>query len=229
MFKISIIIPTYNEVKNLPILIEEIFNSIDKSKINCEFIIVDDNSPDGTGRVAEDLKNKYPVKVIHRSGKLGLGSAVIEGFKLSDREHLGVMDGDLSHDPAILNELILSLDENDIAIGSRFENRSKIEKWTLDRKMISGIGVFLARLLTGAKDPLSGYFFFKREVINGVKLETVGYKILLEILVKGKYNKVKEFPYTFRMRKYSMSKLDSKEFLLFLKQIIQYSFYKLLH
>ena len=226
MFNISLIIPTYNEAKNIPFLIEEIFATADKSKINLEFIIVDDNSPDGTGEIAEGLIGKYPVRVIHRSGKLGLGAAVAEGFKLSDREYVGVMDGDMSHDPIILNEMIFSLADNDIAIGSRFEEGSKVENWGLIRKMISGAGVFMARILTGAKDPLSGYFFMKKDVIEGLNLKTKGYKILLEILVKGKYKKVKEFPYTFRMRKYSASKLNGKEFLLFLGQIVKYSFYK---
>lgn len=226
MFNVSLIIPTYNEAKNIPFLIEEIFNIVDKSKINLEFIIVDDNSPDGTGKIAENMVDKYPIKVINRSGKLGLGTAVMDGFKLSDREYVGAMDGDMSHNPDILNQMITSLVDNDIVMGSRFKEGSKVEKWGLHRRMISGTGVFMARILTGVKDPLSGYFFMKKDVINGVNLKTKGYKILLEILVKGKYKKVKEFPYTFRMRKYSMSKLNTKEFLLFLGQIVKYSFYK---
>ena len=226
MFNVSLIIPTYNEAKNIPFLIEEIFASVDKRKINLEFIIVDDNSPDGTGKIAEDLAGKYPIRVIHRAGKLGLGTAVTEGFKLSKREYVGVMDGDMSHNPIIINQMIASLIDNDIVIGSRFEDGGRVEKWGLHRRMISGTGVFMAKILVGVKDPLSGYFFMKKDVIDGVKLKTKGYKILLEILVKGKYKKMKEFPYTFRMRKYSTSKLNSKEFLLFLGQIINYSFYK---
>ena len=226
MLNISLIIPTYNEAKNIPFLIEEIFTVVDKSKINLEFIIVDDNSPDGTGKIAESLADKYPIKVINRSRKLGLGTAVMDGFKLSGREFVGAMDGDMSHNPDILNQMIASLIDNDIVIGSRFENESKVENWGLHRRIISGTGVFMARILAGVNDPLSGYFFMKKDVINGVNLKTKGYKILLEILVKGKYKRVKEFPYTFRMRKYSMSKLNTKEFLLFLGQIINYSFYK---
>lgn len=228
MISLSLIIPTYNEAKNLPLLLEEIWNVVDKDNIDLEFIIVDDNSPDGTGKVADELAAKYPVQVIHRPGKMGLGSAVIAGFKKSERPFVGVMDADLSHDPAILNQLILSLSEYDIAMGGRFEVESSAENWTLSRKMISGTGVFLARLLTGVKDPLSGYFFMDRKVIEGVNLTTVGYKILLEILVKGRYDKVKELPYTFRMRKYSTSKLNYKEFLLFLEQVVAYSFLKLI-
>ena len=226
MLNVSLIIPTYNEAKNIPFLIEEIFASVNKSKINMEFIIVDDNSPDGTGKIAEDLADKYPIRVIHRAGKLGLGTAVIEGFKLSDREYVGAMDGDMSHNPNILNRMIVSLADNDIVMGSRFKEGSKVEKWGLHRRMISGAGVFMAKILAGVNDPLSGYFFMKKGVIEGINLKTKGYKILLEILVKGNYDKVEEFPYTFRMRKHSMSKLNTKEFMLFLGQVISYSFYK---
>ncbi|MEK9147524.1 MAG: polyprenol monophosphomannose synthase [Patescibacteria group bacterium] len=226
MIKVSIIVPTYNESKNLPLLVQEIFDVIDKNKIDLEFIIVDDNSPDGTGQVAEELGKQYPVRAIHRAGKLGLGSAVIEGFKLSDRELMGVMDGDLSHDPAILNELILSLEDNDIAIGSRFVEGSTVEQWAMNRKLISEAGVFFARLLTGARDPLSGYFFIRKSVISGIDLRTKGYKILLEILVKGSFNRVKELPYKFRIRKFSSSKLNYEEYILFFKQILQYGWIK---
>ena len=142
---------------------------MDKSKINLEFIIVDDNSPDGTGKIAEDLADKYPIRVIHRAGKLGLGTAVIEGFKLSDREYVGAMDGDMSHDPSILNQMITSLISYDIVIGSRFEKGSVVEKWGLHRRIISGMGVFMARILTRTKDPLSGYFFHEKE--RGERLE----------------------------------------------------------
>lgn len=227
MFNVSIIIPTYNEAKNLPFLTEEIFGLIDKDKIDLEIIFVDDNSPDGTGIVADNLSERYPVKVIHRQGKMGLGSAVVDGFNYSKRDILGVMDGDMSHDPSIVNNLIYFLENHDISIGSRFEVESSVDNWNWWRKLVSCSGVFLARILTGAKDPLSGYFFVRRDVINNLNITTKGYKILLEILVKGKYKKCKEIPYTFRMRKFSTSKLSYKEFLLFAGQLIFYSFYKI--
>lgn len=227
MKMVSLVVPTYNEANNLPLFIEEIIGTIDKTKIDLEFIIIDDNSPDGTGKIAEDLSKKYPIKVIHRVSKLGLGSAVREGFKLSEREILGVMDADLSHDPCILNQLITSLDENDLVLGGRFENGSFVENWPVGRKMLSSVGVFLTKFLTGAKDPLSGYFFFKKDVIKDVNLQTKGYKILFEILVKGKVIKIKELPYKFRMRKFSISKLNYKEYILFTGQLCKYSMYKL--
>ena len=147
MISLSLIIPTYNEAKNIPFLIEEIFAVVDKSKINLEFIIVDDNSPDGTGKIAENMVDKYPIKVINRSGKLGLGTAVMDGFKLSDREYVGAMDGDMSHNPDILNQMIASLVDNDIVMGSRFKEGSKVENWGLHRRIISGAGVFIPGFL----------------------------------------------------------------------------------
>ena len=119
--QISLVTPTYNERENLPLLAEEIFALVGQEPdIDLELIVVDDNSPDGTGEVAESLKARYPVQVVHRAGKLGLGSAVMAGFAQSARPYLGVIDADLSHDPAILPELVLSLRECDIAMGSRF-------------------------------------------------------------------------------------------------------------
>ena len=206
----------------------EIWQIIDRSKIDLDFIIVDDNSPDGTGQVAEDLAKQYPLKVIHRAGKLGLGSAVREGFQASNRPLLGVMDADLSHDPIILNQLITSLEEYDIALGSRFEKDSFVEQWPWWRRLISTVGVYLTKKLTSVEDSLSGYFFFRRSVIDEIALTTTGYKILLEILIKGKYHKVKELPFTFRIRRYSSSKLNWKEHWFFVKQLVGYAFYKVI-
>ena len=214
---------------NLPFLVEEIFNTVDKLQIDLELIIIDDNSLDGTGRIADELSQRFPIKVVHRAGKLGLGSAVIEGFKHSDRPYLGVMDADLSHDPQVLNQMVYFLNDYEIVLASRFEKGSVVEQWKWWRKLISEIGVFITMIMTGVKDPLTGYFFFRRSVIERVNLDTVGYKILLEILIKGKYEKVKEIPFRFRSRKYSASKLNSKEYLLFLSQIVKYSWYKVIN
>lgn len=224
---ISLILPTYNEAKNLPVMIEELFGTLQKyPEIDLEVIVVDDNSPDKTGRIAEELSERYPIRVIHRPRKLGLGSAVRDGFVASDRMILGVMDADLSHDPGILPRMIMALGSRDMVIGSRFEKGSVVESWPVFRKALSHIGVGMARLLTHVHDPLSGYFVFHRRVIDGVSLSTTGYKILFEILVKGQFKTVQEIPYTFRVRRFSASKLDTREYMLFLKQVIMYAFLK---
>lgn len=225
---VSLVTPTYNERENVPLLAEEIFNALaPETDIDLELIVVDDNSPDGTGEVAESLTGKYPIRVIHRAGKLGLGSAVMEGWQSSDRDLIGVMDADLSHDPVILAKLIRSLETVDIAIGSRYDPESKVEKWPWYRKVISQSGVFLARALTGVQDPLAGFFFLHRRVIEGVELTSPGYKILLEILVKGSWNSYTEVPFIFRNREFSSSKLNAKEYYLFLKQLYVFSILKL--
>ncbi|MFT7693220.1 MAG: polyprenol monophosphomannose synthase [Candidatus Latescibacterota bacterium] len=226
--KVSLITPTYNESENVPILAEEIFAIVDaEPNIDLELIVVDDNSPDGTGQIAEDLKSQYPLQVIHRAGKLGLGSAVMEGFARSKRDYLGVIDADLSHDPAILPQLIRGLKQYDIAIGSRFGATSKVEKWALHRRLTSLTGVGLARLLTGVEDPLSGYFFLHRRGLGDLELTSAGYKILLEILVKGNVDSHLSIPFIFRNRQFSTSKLNLKEYMLFAKQLLYFSAYKL--
>ena len=228
ILRISLITPTYNERENLPLLAEEIFGIIGaEPDIDLELIVVDDNSPDGTGEVAEKLQADYPLQVIRRAGKLGLGSAVMEGFARSDRPYLGVIDADLSHDPAILPELIHSLREVDLAMGSRFGETSRVEKWAWHRKLTSQVGVGSARLLTGAEDPLSGYFCLRREVLEGFALTSSGYKILLEILIKGRYEQHRSVPFVFRNRQFSSSKLNLHEYLLFAKQILYFSCDKL--
>ncbi len=225
---VSLITPTYNESENVPILAQEIFSVLQsESDIDLELIVVDDNSPDGTGAVAEGLKDQYPLHVVHRPGKLGLGSAVMEGFALSKRDYIGVIDADLSHDPAILPQLIRGLRECDITIGSRFGETSKVEKWALHRRLTSLTGVGLARLLTGVEDPLSGYFFLHRKGLGDLELTSAGYKILLEILVKGRVATHRSVPFTFRNRQFSKSKLNAKEYILFAKQLLYFSAYKL--
>ncbi len=225
---VSLVTPTYNEKENLPLLVEEIYQTLQSCPdVDLEIIVVDDASPDGTGAIADDLAGQYPLRVIHRAGKLGLGSAVMEGFRLSTRPHLGVIDADLSHDPQILPRLIYGLREVDITIGSRFGDGSRVEDWAWHRKMISLTGVGCARLLTGVEDPLSGYFFLHSSVLDGVELTSRGYKILFEILVKGCYSRHMSVPFVFRNRQFSRSKLNWEEHLLFAKQLAVFSLRRL--
>ena len=170
--RVSLITPTYNEREEhtYPRRGNLLCNRI-RARYRCGVIVVDDNSPDGTGEVAEGLKDTYPLQVVHRAGKLGLGSAVMEGFALSDREYIGVIDADLSHDPSILPQLIHGLREYDITIGSRFGETSKVEKWALHRRLTSLTGVGFARLLTGVEDPLSGSPFSCREEDSATRVD----------------------------------------------------------
>jgi dolichol-phosphate mannosyltransferase len=205
----SIILPTYNERENLHILVKKILKILPKA----ELIIVDDNSFDGTGKLADELAKIYPIKVIHRKKKLGLSTAIVAGFKAAKGSIIGVMDTDLSHPPEMIPKLIKPIIKNkaDFVIGSRIVKGGFVEVWPFHRKFISKIATLMARPLTSVKDPMSGLFFLKRKVINNINFTSKGYKICLEIIVKGKYRNIIEVPYKFRTRKVGTSKLNYKE------------------
>lgn len=223
---ISIILPTYNERENIKKIVNEIFSIV---KNNLEVIIVDDNSPDGTGVIAEELAKKYNIKVIHRPKRLGLSPAVIEGFKVAKGSIIGVMDADLSHPSDLIPQMIslLKNDAADIIVGSRYSMGGSVETWSSSRKFISKGATFLAKCLVDVQDPMSGFFFMKKAIIKNVSLNSKGYKILLEILVKGDYQKVIELPYTFRGRDIGKSKLNTKEYLKYLNDWVRLLYYKL--
>ena len=222
---LSIIIPTYNEAENIEKLIFLINSSL--SDLEYEIIIVDDNSPDGTGKIAERLSEKYPIKIIHRKSKLGLATAVLDGFKIAEGSLLCVMDSDLSHPPEKITEMInyLRKENADVVVGSRLAKGGGVENWPLHRKIVAFLGRCLARPLAGVKDPLSGFFIIDKNVISGVELDPLGYKILLEILVKGRYKKVVEYPFIFKDRAYGKTKLDAKTNLDYLIHVIKLYYY----
>lgn len=231
MNMISIILPTYNEKENIKELVHTLSNILSSNNLLGEIIIVDDNSPDGTGAVAEELKNNYPVRVIHRSGKLGLGSAVIEGFNIAKGEILGVMDSDISHDPYAIPDMIRPIvnGEADFTIGSRYIKGGGITNWPLTRRITSKSAILLAYPFVKVKDLTSGFFFLHKNVINNVALNPLGFKICLEIIFKGNYKKIKEIPYTFTNRKKGKSKFNAKEIILYICQLIlliKYKFYE---
>ncbi|KCZ70791.1 glycosyl transferase [Candidatus Methanoperedens nitroreducens] len=221
---ITIIIPTYNEKDNLPIVVDAIFSVFNDNLLQGDIVIVDDNSPDGTGEIADELSIKNnKIKVLHRRRKEGLSSAIIQGFKYTGSNIIGVMDADLSHPPEMIPELIRPLldGESEFVIASRYIRKEKIEKWPLSRKMISRGATILARPLTDVSDPMSGFFFLKRTVIDGIELSPIGYKIMLEIIVKGRYINIKEIPFTFKNRYKGESKLNWKEHLNYVQHLIK--------
>lgn len=203
---LSIIIPTYNEAGNIALLIKEIHKTL---KEDYEIVVVDDNSPDGTGQIAKRLSKGYHVRVLIRKGERDLSSAVLDGFKIAKGNYLCVIDADLSHPPKLILDLYKALIEKkaNIAIGSRLVKGGGAEIWPLYRRIISIIATFLARPLTKVKDPMSGFFIVRKEIIKNVKLKPKGYKILLEILVKTNCKNFIELPYIFRERRVGKTKL----------------------
>jgi len=161
--KLSLVIPTYNEKGNIEKLLVELQEEFGENKIDAEIIIVDDNSPDGTGQILERLAVKYSnLKIIHRKGKLGLSSAVIEGFNVAEGDILGVMDADLSHPTEKINEMYQAIRNCDLVIGSRYVKGGKIKGWSLYRKVLSKGATLLARVFVNVLDPMSGFFMVKK-------------------------------------------------------------------
>jgi dolichol-phosphate mannosyltransferase len=223
---VTIVLPTYNEAENISRIIPLIANDIKGVVSSYEILVVDDNSPDGTCDVARNLHGSYPVRVICRTGKRGLSSAIYDGFSAAQTEIIGVMDADLSHPTNMLPSMIQPIHENmvDLTIGSRYCKKGGVEKWGLFRRLVSIGATLFAKILTPVKDPMSGFFFLKKNDLEGIVVKSKGYKILLEILVKlrkknKKALKVKEIPYYFRSRDYGSSKLDTKQYLLYLRDI----------
>ena len=202
---LSIIVPTYNEKNNL----SELVSRIKTAAKDAEIIIVDDNSPDGTADFARHLG----LKVLVRPTRQGLASAVIEGFKIAKGDLICVMDADLSHPPEVLPEMIelIKSGRSDFVIGSRLVKGGGSRDWTWYRRLFSEAARLPARPLTTIKDITSGFFMLKRSVIEGVKLNPIGFKICLEIITKGKYKNPTEVPIIFADRQGGRSKMGVVE------------------
>lgn len=218
---LSLVAPTYNERDRLPDLVAAVFLAFQAGGVDGELIIVDDNSPDGTGRVADDLATRYPIKVIHRSGKLGLGTAVVEGFGVSEAEIVGVIDADLSHPPALVPPMVAAMRETgaDLVIGSRYIPGGGTGDWPLSRRLMSRFACLLAKGLTPVRDVTSGFFLIRRDRTRGVSISAGGFKICLELLIRSAPQLVVEVPYVFQTRTAGESKMNLKEALGYLRQL----------
>ena len=219
----SIVIPTYNEAAGIGKLLAALDAAFKAHALDGEIIVVDDNSPDGTGAIVEGLSNRFRVRCLHRSGKLGLSSAVLDGWNAArgDSIALGAMDADFSHDVNALPNMVKALESGEygLAVGSRYVAGGGIENWPARRIITSRVACWLARPLTPVKDVTSGYFLVRRDALNGVTLDLIGFKIGLEVIAKARYGKAIEIPYVFTDRVTGVSKLNQREILNYLKQL----------
>lgn len=173
----TFVIPTYNEAENIPKLVQAVLDL----PVNVNLLIVDDNSPDGSGDIAEQLKSDHPgrIQVMHRKGKLGLGSAYIQGFRQAIQEgadFIGQMDADFSHPIDKIQVLMSTLENCDFVIGSRYVPGGKLdENWPFWRKWLSGFGNMYARTILGMKirDVTGGYRLWRKETLSAMPLERV--------------------------------------------------------
>jgi dolichol-phosphate mannosyltransferase len=219
---ISLIIPTYNERDNIKPLVERIHRAL--SRHNYEIVFIDDNSSDGTAERAESLSEEYPVKVVVRRNKRGLASAVVDGLSQVSGEVIAVMDADLQHPPEVITDLFNGIENGaDIVVASRYIEGGGCQGWSLTRRLISKGAIFLAHLLLPAtrrvSDPMSGFFMFNKDAVTNAQLNPAGFKILLEMLIVGKFQNVVEAPYTFVTRERGKSKLSARQQIDYLKHI----------
>ena len=226
---ISIIVPAYKEAQNIAPLVEEISEALSPSGQAWEIIIVDDDSRDGIDQVCAAVKTQIAQKngslrLISRSGQRDLSLAVLDGFRYATKDILVVMDADLSHPPAAIPALVQAvIGGADIALGSRYlsgPGRGRIEApWGIYRKLNSLLATWLAKPLVKVTDPMAGFFAARRELFDTVRLSPIGYKILLEILVKCPIERIIEVPIHFRERRAGKSKLNLKQQYLYLKHL----------
>ena len=236
--RIFISIATYNEKENIEKLIRHIFSlNID----NLFIVIIDDNSPDKTAQIVDNLKNEFSqLYLINRSGKLGYGSAHIAGFKKAIENQADIiisMDADFSHDSGVILELIKAIEEgNDVAIGSRRVPNGKVVGWNLWRKFCSAGAMMVSQIILGIKthDLTSGFRAYNVEVFKKINIDDIksdGYSFLEELIYQVEKNKlkIKEVPIVFYDRRLGHSKLSRKEIFKFFITIFRIKFGKTKH
>ena len=219
LLRITVITPTYNEAENLPKLVSALFSL----PLDLHLLIVDDNSPDGTGQIAEKLAKEYPnrIEVMHRPGKMGLRSAYLNGFQKilnSTTQAIVQMDADFSHDPVALVEMSKLLESHDVVLGSRYVAGGSVDKqWHLWRKALSAFGNFYAKtiLQMPLHDVTTGYRMWRSETLRQIPFEHIyssGYVFLVEMIYLAHCLefKIGEAPIYFADRRWGKSKMSFK-------------------
>lgn len=215
--KITIVLPTYNEAENLPKMVSALFSH----PLDLSLLVVDDNSPDGSGQIVEDLAIEHPgrITILHRAGKLGLRSAYLEGFAKAfetGAEAVVQMDADFSHDPAVLVEMARRIESCDVVIGSRYaKGGSLARRWPLWRKALSAFGNTYARTILNfpLHDVTTGYRMWRRRALEGIPLDRIrsnGYVFLVEMAYVAYLMgyRIVEVPIHFSDRRWGKSKMS---------------------
>ncbi len=210
---LTMVLPTYNERDRLAEIVTAVFSACAAHGVELELVIVDDNSPDGTGAIADDLATRHRVRVIHRAGKLGLGTAVVEGFGVASADIVGVMDADFSHPPALVPRMlaIFRSAAADVVVASRYVPGGSTPNWPVRRRLLSRAACLLARPLSPIRDAASGFFLIRREIARGTVIKAGGFKICLELIVRSGARRLVEVPYRFDDRELGASKMSLRE------------------
>ncbi|BAY33368.1 GtrA family protein [Nostoc carneum NIES-2107] len=226
---LSLVIPTYKERDNIKNVVKILSQVLDECILGrYELIVVDDDSPDRTWEVAKSLMEEYPqLRVMRRQQERGLSSAVIRGWQAARGSILGVIDGDLQHPPEVLTQLVTEIEQGaDLALASRHIEGGGVSSWSIVRRFLSrgaqvlGL-IILPSVLGRVSDPMSGYFMVRRNAIAGAILNPVGYKILLEVIGRGRVGEIAEVGYVFCERKEGESKVTWKQYVDYLHHLLK--------
>lgn len=227
--RLSVIVPTYNEALNIVKLVRQLAQLLDQPfGESYEIIVVDDNSPDRTWELAHNLARDTPrLRVMRREQERGLSTAVVRGWQAARGEVLCVIDADLQHPPDLTLALYRVIERGaDMAVASRHLEGGGVSDWSMIRRVVSRaaqlIGlVALPGVVGRISDPMSGYFMIRRAAIEGVELNPLGYKILIEVLARGKFPWVGEVPYVFQEREHGGSKATARVYLEYLRHLLR--------
>ncbi|MHB1412890.1 MAG: polyprenol monophosphomannose synthase [Thermoleophilia bacterium] len=217
----TVIIPTYNERENLARFVSALQEVFENNSLDGRILVVDDNSPDGTGGIADGLAGRHPnLSVVHRAGKQGIGPAYIAGFRealKTGTDYIFEMDCDFSHDPASIPAFLEAIQQADLVLGSRYTAGGRVENWGLSRRLISRGGGLYAKWVLGVKvnDLTGGLKCFRREVLEALDLDQVssqGYGFQIELTYKALRRgfRVREIPITFADRELGQSKMSRR-------------------
>jgi dolichol-phosphate mannosyltransferase len=222
---ISVIIPTYNEAAVIQETLRRAAAALRAAGADFEIVVVDDASADGTAERVESLTSELPARVLRRPGRLGLATAVLDGWATAHGDVLGVIDADLQHPPETLTALAAAIHQGaDLAIGSRYVPGGGTSDWTWMRRFISRTATHMAATVLPLKlaavgDPMSGIFMVRASALHDARLNPLGYKILLEVIAKAHYKKLVEVPYVFQERERGASKLGTRQYVEYLQHL----------
>ncbi|MGD2183436.1 glycosyltransferase [Lusitaniella coriacea] len=230
--KLSLIIPTFNEKRNIKAIVEKLTYLLNPTLSNrYELIIVDDNSPDRTWEIAQSILPDYPqLRVMRRQEERGLSTAVIRGWQVARGEVLGVIDADLQHPPETLLKLWTQIERGaDLAVASRHVEKGGVSDWSIIRRFLSrGAQVLGLVILPGVvgrvSDPMSGYFLVRRNAILDKVMNPAGYKILIEVLGRGNIRWIGEVGYVFQERQEGESKVTRKQYIEYIQHLLRLRF-----
>jgi dolichol-phosphate mannosyltransferase len=213
--RFALVVPTLNESGNIDILLSKLTDQLSDTQYEYEIVVVDDGSTDGTVEQVRQWTKRDPrIRILSRVGERGLAGAVLYGWSQSQANLLGVIDADLQHPPELLAELLRAAEKADIAIASRYARDNGTKGWNLLRAAVSRLSTLAAAPLIskknlGVTDPMSGFFVIHRRCIQGLTFQTTGFKLLLEILVRGRIRTARDVPYNFGLRQAGKSKASA--------------------